>query len=388
MPNLFNNKNQPLATKIRPRVIDEIIGQEHLLAPGKSLRKIIEADEVKSIILFGPAGTGKTTIAEVISHKTKMKFVRMNATNATVKDIRKEGDIAQETGEKAIILVDEIHRFSKTQQDVLLPFVESGDIILIGATTENPFFSINSPLISRSLIFQLEPLTRKHILKIILRGIAYYRENGKNIALTQEAVEYIVNMCCGDGRKALTILEMSVQLTESDEITLETVQAAAPSKYLIFSEDQHFDLASAYQGSLQASDADAAIYWLAKWLESGEDPRYIARRILISAAEDAFSNPLCTAVAHAAYRSACDIGRPECDIVMAQATIMIAQSERNKTAAKAIWAAVKDVKIGEDIQVPKSMKDSHYPGAKHLGHGQFAEGADPGAYVGVNKKYV
>jgi putative ATPase len=286
------------------------------------------------------------------------------------------------------ILVHNCHRFSKTQQDVLLPYCESGDVILIGATTENPFFSINSSLVSRSHIFQLEPLTRKHILKIILRGIGHYRENGKDLSLTQEAVDYIVNMCCGDGRKALNILEMSTHLSDADEITLEVVQAAAPSKYMIFSEDQHFDLASAFQGSLQASDVDAAIYWLAKWLESGEDPRYIARRLLISAAEDAFSNPMCTAVAHAAYRSACDVGRPECDIVMAQATIMIAQSERNKTAAKAIWAAVKDVRTGEDIQVPKSMKDSHYPGAKHLGHGAYAEGADPGAYIGVNKKYV
>jgi putative ATPase len=378
--------NMPLAALIRPRTLDEVIGQDALLGKDKPLRNLIESDKLKSIILYGPAGTGKSTLAEIITNTTKLRCVKMNATSISIKDIRKEGDVAHESGERAIIFIDEVHRLTSVQADSLLPYTEAGDVIFIGATTENPFFTIIGPLISRSHIFKLEPLNKKALVKVLLRGVQHYREEGKDIALPIDSVEHIIRVACGDARKALSILEMAVELMKESQgdVTLELVTNVAPSKYVIYGDDAHYDLASWMQGAIQASDPDSAVFALAKWLESGEDPRFIARRVLISASEDAFSNPLCVAVAHAAFTASEKVGRPECDILLAQAVIMTAQSKRDKTAANAIWEAVKDVKDGIDIAVPKAMRDSSYHGAKQLGHGSYAKES----YVGIQKKYI
>jgi putative ATPase len=265
----------------------------------------------------------------------------------------------------------------------LLPFVENGWIILIGATTENPFHSINSALLSRSHIFELEPLQETDLARLVWKGA-----KSLGVKITPGAVKHIIRIACGDARKAINTLDFAVELSDGDEITQEDVSDIAPNKYMVFGKGEHFDLASAYQGSIQASDADSAIYWLAKWLESGEDPRYIARRLMVSASEDAAGNPECAAVAHSAYIAAREIGRPECDIILAHATILAAKAPRNKGAANAIWAAVSDVRKGQAEWVPKEMKDSHYPGAKDLGHGQYHDGGEPLSYVGVNRKYV
>lgn len=288
------------------------------------------------------------------------------------------------------ILVHNCHRFSKTQQDALLPYVADGDLIFIGATTENPYHSINSALISRSqMVCELEPLTTRDLLKVLKRGLDYYKNAGTPVHITRDAAMHIVTMANGDARKVLSILEVAVAVIEgeSTEITLEVAKAVSPSKYMVFGEQAHFNMASAYQGSIQASDPDAAVYWLAKWLESGEDPRYIARRLLVSASEDAAGNPECAMVANNAYIAACEVGRPECDIILAHATVLTASAPRNKSAACAIWAAVKDVRDGVTLEVPKELRDSHYPGAKDLGHGSYHDGMNMGEYVGINRRY-
>ncbi len=382
-------KSIPLAKRLRPQTLDEIAGQEHILGEGRPLRQMIESDILASIILYGPPGTGKTTIAEVISLTTESKFVQLNATNASIKDIRKAGQEAEKEDNNVVVFVDEVHRFSKTQQDALLPYVENGHIVFIGATTENPFFTINSSLTSRSqAIYELFPLKPKHLAQVLLRGVNHYKSIDKKVTVKPEATKHIITVSSGDARKVLSLLEVAVTISDDGVITEDLVRELSPSKHMVFGEGVHYDLASAFQGSIQASDPDAAIYWLAKWLESGEDPRYIARRLLVSAAEDAYSNPICTAVAHAAFTAAKEVGRPECDIVMAQATIMVAKSERNKTAANAIWNAVKDVKKGFDIEVPMELRDHSYKSASKLGHGEFQMDHDMNKYVGVNKKYV
>ena len=379
---------KPLATILRPKALDDIIGQKHILGEGCLLRKLIENDQITSAIFYGPAGTGKTTVANVIANQTKSYFVRLNATSAKVAEIRKIAEVAKcSTSKKTIMFIDEIHRFSRAQADVLLPYIEDGDIIFIGATTENPFHSLASPLISRSQIFQFEPLSAKELGELVIDAIRHYRKSGKKVTIKHEAIRHIIRVSCGDGRKAISIVELVVDVLNSEMITLEMIKKVAPSKYVVFSEDEHFDLASWMQGAIQASDPDAAVFALAKWLESGEDPRYIARRILVSAAEDAYGDPICTAVAHAAYTAAKEIGRPECDIILSQAVCLIANSRRDKSAANAIWSAVADVRKKVDVCVPKTMKDAHYSGAKQLGQGDYKDGRNQEAYVGVNKKY-
>lgn len=383
---LFNtNKKTPLATIIRPKNLDEIIGQDKLLGTHGRLRGLILSDKLTSIILFGPPGTGKTTIASVIADTTKSKFIKLNATQASVKDIRKYGEEAVSSNSSTIIFVDECHRFSKTQTDALLPYTEYGHLIFIGATTENPYHSMGPALVSRmQMLCELEPLKRADLARLIKRGMDHLKKSHE-IKAERDAMEYIINAANGDGRKAISTLELCAE--SSHHISLDVVKSILPRKNLVLSTQSHFDFASACQGSIQASDPDAAIYWLAKWLESGEDPRYIARRIMVSASEDACSSPNAAVAAHNAYIAACEIGRPECDIVLAHAVTAIASSPRDKSAAEAIWSAVKDVRHGENIEVPVQMRDSHYPGAKHLGHGSYHDGANPSQYVGINKRY-
>jgi len=343
------------------------------------------------MIFHGPAGTGKTTLAEVIASLTGSIFSKINASSAGVKEMRSAAEKSMTDVRKVIIFVDEVHRLSKNQQDVLLPYVEDGTLVLIGATTENPFHALSNALISRVILFEFEPISNKDLMHLLLRGVKYYRNEKYKVSVTDEAAKHIVTVSCGDARKLLTVLEYAVETSPDKEvkIDLELITQIAPSKFIPFSRkgEEHFDLASAYQGSIQASDPDAAVYWLAKWLESGEDPRYIARRLMVSASEDASGNPECIAAAHAAYTAACEIGRPECDIIMSHATVLIATSPRDKSAANAIWKAIKDVKEGAEVWVPKEMKDCHYPGAQKLDRGHYHDGKNQNMYVGVKKKY-
>jgi putative ATPase len=378
--------SQPLAYVLRPKTIDEVVGQEHLVGQNKPLRKLIELDNITSCILYGHAGCGKTTLAHVISHHTKSEFISLNAVSATVKEVRAIGEKARKEGRR-ILFIDEVYRFNKKQQAVLLPYLEEGSVIFIGATTENPFHSLIPALVSRSSIFELEPLSEMALGQLIVKAVDYYATKNKKVSVEPDAAKYIIRVSSGDARRCLTTFELAVELSVSNHVDLVTAKEAAPNKYMVFSEDLHFDYASAMQGSIQASDADAAVYWLARWLESGEDPRYIARRIMVSASEDAAGTIEAAILAHSSYESACNIGRPECDIIMSHAVVTIASAPRDKSAAKAIWSAVSDVKHSVDIWVPKDMRDCHYPGAEKLGNGAYKDGMNQQQYAGINKQY-
>ena len=287
------------------------------------------------------------------------------------------------------VLVHNCHRFSKTQIETLLPHLEHGNIILVGSTTENPFHSINSAILSRGHVYEVDPLGRRDLAKLLVRAVRFYHESGRKLVVDQDAAKHVIAVANGDGRKVISVIELIASCYDDDHITLELVKTVSPSKYMTIENKDtlRFDLASAYQGSIQASDPDAAVYWLAKWLESGEDPRYIARRLMVSASEDAAGTPEAAMVANNAYVAACNIGRPECDIVLAHATVLTACAPRDKSAAKAIWEAVKDVKHGDEIWVPKELKDSHYAGAKELGHGSYKDGCNQEKYAGIKKQY-
>ena len=366
---------------LRPKTLDEIVGQEQLTAIGSPFRTLVDTNKFGNFILYGPNGCGKTSIVSAIS--ANYKVFSFNATTFSVKELRS----IVKNEEFPIIHIDEIYRLTAPQADVLLPHIESSKIRLIGCTVDNPYHTLRSSLLSRCQIFTLEPLKPAALVKLIKYSIKYYKSIGHNIIIDHTAAKYFIRMVCGDGRQLISLLQIGVEVGNG-HVTLELAQAICPSKYFKYTTDLRYNWMSAYQGSIQASDPDAAIYWLASALESGEDPRYIARRLLVSAAEDAFSTPLCTAVAHAAYLAACEIGRPECDIVLAQATIMIASAKRDKTAACAIWEAVRDVRDGMSIEVPKEMRDSHYPGAAQLGHGAYHDGVHQDQYIGISKKYV
>lgn len=284
-----------------------------------------------------------------------------------------------------MILVHNCHRFSSTQSDVLLPLVESGLITFIGATTENPFHALTGPLVSRSQVFRLEPLSEKELAKLMIRAVQFCKKLNIEVGIEPDAARHMIRMACGDGRKLISIFETCVDLAENGVVTAEIAIGVAPSKYMPLTEDAHFDHGSAFQGSIQASDPDAAIFWLARWLESGEDPRYIARRLMVAASEDSASSPEAAIIAHSAYVAACEIGRPECDIILAHTAILVATSQRDKSAAFAIWEALKDVQQSVDVAIPKEMRDCHYNGAKELGHGAYKDGKDQTKYVGVNK---
>lgn len=359
----------PLAARLRPRTIDDVVGQEHLVGPGRPLRRLVESDRLTSAMLWGPPGTGKTTLALAVAGTTDRAFEQLSAVTAGVKDVRETIERARqrlgERGQGTILFLDEIHRFSKAQQDALLPAVEDGTLTLIGATTENPFFEVNAPLRSRSTLFRLEPLERDAIDTLVARGL-----EAEATTADSEAVELLVDRAGGDGRQVLTALDVACALSDYTHVTLSHVEAALGTSALRYGRDDHYDVVSAFIKSMRGSDPDAAIYWLARMLEAGEDARFIVRRMVIFASEDiglADSNALQVAVA--AAHALEHVGLPEAQLNLAQAVIYLAAAPKSKRSALAIWnarAAVRDGALGE---VPPHLRDGHYQGAESLGHG-------------------
>lgn len=393
--NLYKDKDyEPLAFRMSPRSLDEYIGQEHILGKGKLLRRAIEADRITSLILYGPPGTGKTALARVIAEKTKAHFEWLNAATSGLEDLRriiKDAKARKAKGIKTILFLDEIHRFNKLQQDALLPDVEEGNIILIAATVENPFFYVNSALLSRSQVFELKPLKEEDII-MILRNALKDRERGlgsMNINIHEDALRHIAKMSEGDARRALTALEVAALTTEPVngiiKIDLRTAEESIQKKAIVYDKkgDQHYDTISAFIKSMRGSDPDAAIYYLAKMLYAGEDPRFIARRIVICASEDVGdADPMALVIATSALRAVEFVGMPEARIPLAQATIYVAKAPKSNACYRAIEAALKDIENEQVQQVPDHLKDSHYPGAKKLGHGKgYKYPHDYGGYV-------
>jgi putative ATPase len=373
----------PLAARMRPRTLDEFVGQDHIAGPGTWLRTAIETDQLSSVILYGPAGTGKSTLAHIIAHHTKAKFEKYSAVTSGVADIRRVTQQAQQRmkaqGQKTILFVDEIHRFNKAQQDAFLPFVEDGTITLIGSTTENPFFEINAPLVSRSRIFVFESLTPEQIGTIVDRTLAD-KERGlgrMNIDLIAEARDHIINLANGDARAALNALEAAAQLAREiggrRVVTLALVEDAAQRRALKYDKggDEHYDVISAYIKSLRGGDPDAALYWLARMIAAGEDPRFIARRLVIQAAEDVGNaDPMALVIATAAAHAVEYVGLPEAQIPLAQATAYVTTAPKSNASYLAIDRAMQDVRNRVVPRVPKHLRDANYPGAKQFGHGE------------------
>ncbi|HEX4795985.1 MAG TPA: replication-associated recombination protein A [Humisphaera sp.] len=464
----------PLAVRMRPRTLEEFVGQEHFLGSGKLLRRMLEADRVNSVIFYGPPGTGKTTLAKLIANYSKSHFEQLNAAGAGVKEVRAILDTARErlgtTGGRTVLFLDEIHRFNRAQQDILLPDVEAGQIVLIGATTENPFFAVNAPLVSRSQIFQFAALSEDEIRSLVLRAVSDKERGFGNLSITIDpaALNLWATMSDGDGRRALTALEVAV-LSQVEEgrrdggtegrrdaqkseirnpksekgashdktqrsgrtegpppsapetrnpkpethspapetrnpkpettlhITLDIAEQSMQRKAIVYdgTGDEHYDAASALIKSMRGSDPDAAIYWVARMLEAGEDPRFIARRIAILASEDiGNADPNALSVAAAAYAVVERIGMPEAQLTLGQAAIYMATAPKSNASAMAIWSAMKDVREGRTIPVPKHLRDTHYKGAARLGHGSDYKYAHdfPGGfvgqdYLGVDKTY-
>jgi putative ATPase len=359
----------PLAARLRPRSLDEIVGQEHLVGPGRPMRRLVEQDRLTSAIFWGPPGTGKTTLAEVVALTTRRAFERLSAVTAGVKDVREVIERARqrlgERGTGTILFLDEIHRFSKSQQDALLPAVEDGTLTLIGATTENPFFEVNAPLRSRSTLFRLEPLGKDAIEQLVRRGLKAEGTTGD-----EEAIAHLVERAGGDGRQVLTALEVAVALAHPGPVGQEHVEAALGTSALRYGRDDHYDVISAFIKSIRGSDPNAGIYWLARMLEAGEDARFIARRLIILASEDVgLADPTALPVAVAAAQAVEHVGLPEAQLSLAQAVVHLATAPKSNRAALAIWAARDDVKNGKLGEVPAHLRDAHYRGAGSLGHG-------------------
>lgn len=359
----------PLAARLRPRSIDDVVGQDHLVGPGKPLRRLVETDRLTSALLWGPPGTGKTTLALAVAASTDRAFEQLSAVNAGVKDVRETIERARqrlgERGQGTILFLDEIHRFSKSQQDALLPAVEDGTLTLIGATTENPFFEVNAPLRSRSTLFRLEPLDRAAIDVLTRRGL-----QAEGATADEDAVALLIDRAGGDGRQVLTALEVSCALAGYGHVQLEHVEAALGTTALRYGRDDHYDVVSAFIKSMRGSDPDAAVYWLARMLEAGEDARFIARRMVIFASEDVgLADSGALQVAVAAAHALEHVGLPEAQLNLSQAAIYLATAPKSNRSALAIWNARADVRDGAVGEVPAHLRDSHYQGAEALGHG-------------------
>jgi putative ATPase len=399
---------RPLAARMRPRTLDEFVGQQHILAPGQLLRRAIEADRIQSLIFYGPPGTGKTSLAQIIARQTRSKFERLSGVESNVADMRRvlatAGNRLANTGQATILFVDEIHRFNKAQQDVLLPDVESGTIRLIGATTHNPFFFVNSPLVSRSQIFELQPLTEEDLLALLWRALRD-EERGlgpQRVRAEDNALRHLARLADGDARKALNALEIAVLTTEPRadgfiQVDLSTAEQSIQKKAVVYDGDgdAHYDTISAFIKSVRGSDVDAALYWLAKMIHAGEDPRFITRRMMILAAEDiGLADPMALVLTVAAHSAAEFVGWPEARIPVAQAAIYLATANKSNSAICAIDAALADVRAGRTLPVPEHLRDGHYAGAERLGHGQGYEYAHNHAghfvaqdYLGAVKRY-
>lgn len=373
----------PLAKRMRPTTLDEIVGQEHILGSDKLLYRVIKADKLSSIILYGPPGTGKTTLAKVIANTTSAAFKELNATTSGKKDIEEVVKEAKDNlgmyGKKTILFVDEIHRFNKAQQDYLLPFVEDGTVVLIGATTENPYFEVNGALISRSSIFKLNPLSKENIKNLIKRAI---EDNEKgmgayDVTITNEAVDFLADVSEGDARHALNAIELGVLSTDRDEktgkivIDISVAEECIQRRNLRYdkSGDNHYDVISAFIKSMRGSDPDAATYYLAKMLYAGESVTFIARRIMICASEDVGNaDPQAIVVATACAQAVERVGMPEAQIILCQAATYVACAPKSNSVVNAIFAATDAVKQVGDAQVPPHLRDAHYSGAKNLGN--------------------
>jgi putative ATPase len=370
----------PLATRMRPRSLDELVGQAHLVGPGKPLRALIEADRLSSCILWGPAGTGKTTIARLVAQATAKAFESMSAVAAGVKEVRQVVEHARtrlgQQGRGTILFLDEIHRFNRTQQDALLPHVEDGLLTLIGATTENPFFEVNGPLRSRSTLFRLEPLGFADLRALVIRALTDPERGlgGQGLTIDDEAADHLAGRSDGDARAALNGLEVAAALAAEagrTAITLSDAETAINLRAVRYGRDEHYDVISAFIKSIRGSDPDAGLYWLARMLEAGEDARFIARRLVILASEDiGMADPMSLVVADAAARAVEFVGLPEAQLNLAQAVVHLATAPKSNRVAQGIWSARRDAREAPAGEVPLHLRDSHYPAAKGLGHGK------------------
>ncbi len=405
----------PLAVRMRPQTLDEMLGQDHFLGPGKMLRRMIEADRLTSLVFYGPAGTGKTTLAGVIALHCSCAFHTLNAASASVKDVRKiiAGGRALLAGDgrRTVLFIDELHRFNRAQQDVLLTDVENGVIVLVGATTENPFFTINTPLLSRSTIFQFRPLEEQDVIALLRRALADTRRGlGEyDVAASEEALAHLAKICDGDARRALTALETGVLSQAKNKnstkgrgkisFDLDVAQESIQAKVVRYDPhgDEHYDAISAFIKSMRGSDPDATVYWLARMIVAGEDPRFIARRIAILASEDVGNaDPRALSVAAAAFTITERIGLPECQLTLAQAAIYMSCAPKSNASAMAIWQATRDVRENRTLPVPLHLKNAPHPGMKEqFGHSEGYEyshdykgGVSPDQdYLGVDKRY-
>ena len=408
VPETASFSQQPLAARLRPRSLDEYAGQSHILAPGQLLRRAIEADRIQSLIFYGPPGTGKTSLAQIIANQTRSKFERLSGVESNVADMRRVLSAAanrlENRGQSTILFIDEIHRFNKAQQDVLLPDVESGVVRLIGATTHNPFFFVNSPLVSRSQIFELRPLQEADVLALLHRALSD-SERGLGhlkIRADETALRHLARVADGDARKALNSLEVAALTTEPGAdgyivIDLTVAEQCIQKKAIVYDGDgdAHYDTISAFIKSMRGSDPDATLYWLAKMIHAGEDPRFITRRIVIQAAEEVgLADPMALILAQAAHQAAEFIGWPEARIPIAEAALYVATANKSNSVILAINAALEDVRSGRTLAVPEHLRDSHYAGAKKLGHGEGYQYAHDGKdhfvaqdYLGAIKHY-
>jgi putative ATPase len=366
--------SSPLAVRMRPAGLDEVVGQDHLLRPNSPLRRMVEGSGAASVILYGPPGTGKTTLASLISHATGRRFEALSALSAGVKEVRAVIDVARRAaahGEQTVLFIDEVHRFSKTQQDALLAAVENRVVLLVAATTENPSFSVVAPLLSRSLILQLQPLTAEAVRAVVERAVADPRGLGGAVVVEPDAIDLLVRLAAGDARRALTALEVAAEAT--DQVTVETVEQSLDKAAVRYDRDgdQHYDVISAFIKSIRGSDVDAALHYLARMLTAGEDPRFIARRLMILASEDiGMADPTALPTAVAAAQTVQLIGLPEAQLTLAHATVHLASAPKSNAVTMALAAAMADIKAGKAGMVPPHLRDGHYAGAAALGNAQ------------------